>query len=175
MNDAISELKIRARMLHKRVQSGDTAALERVRRGQQLTPDTVQHKHCLAAVARENGFRSWQHATRVVRGDVGEQDFGKLLVPGHCGGFLNEWFADYDQALAAKQANNRFLLAYQRHFVVVTADFIRALGLDPNDPDWRRINRNWVQPGDVRARERLYGRLLGQRANGAPANTQPDC
>ncbi len=163
MNDAISELKIRARVLHRKVQAGDTQSLARVqlprRSGESLTSTDVQHKHCLATVAREFGFRTWQHAVRVIRGEPVD-DYGTLLVPPRCGGFLNAWFASYEQAKQAQRETGGYLLAYQRHFVVVSEAFISALGLDPKDPDWHRIGRDWPVPGDIRARERLYGKLV---------------
>ena len=38
--------------------------------------------------------------------------------------------------------------------------FIRTMGLDPDDPDWEKIGRDWVRPMDMSARRRLYGKLI---------------
>jgi len=162
MNDAISELKIRARVLHRSVQAGQPEGLRRLAKPSKSSEPfagEAQHKHCLAAVAREVGFRSWQHAVRVLRGDEATEDFGTLLVPGSCGAFLNEWHANYSSARQSL-SEGRYLLAYKRDFVVVTRDFITELGLDPDDPDWQRIGHDWVKPGDFAARRRLYDKLI---------------
>jgi len=161
MNDAISELKIRAKVLHRSVQAGHDEGLRRLRTSKSSVSLTgeAQHKHCLAAVAREIGFRSWQHAVRVLRGDDEIEDFGTLLMPRSCGGFLNQWYANYAEAREGL-SETRYLLAYKRDFVIVTREFIAELGLDPDDPDWQLIGRDWVKPRDLGARRRLYDKLI---------------
>jgi len=53
-----------------------------------------------------------------------------------------------------------FLFPYRRQYFICESEGIRALGLDPEDPDWERIGRDWVQPGDREAWARLRdGRL----------------
>ncbi len=37
---------------------------------------------------------------------------------------------------------------------------VRERGLDPDDPDWERIGRDWVRPLDAAARERLAERRV---------------
>jgi hypothetical protein len=46
-----------------------------------------------------------------------------------------------------------------RQFVVCESGFVRALGVDPADPDWERIGHDWVRPKDPAARARLEVRL----------------
>jgi hypothetical protein len=175
MIDPVVELKVRAELLHRRVQASDPGALVRLRVLQELRKADepalraaaagVQRKHCLAAVAREAGFASWEHARRILDGDPAESDFGKLLYGAGRGAHLNHWFATYDEARAfhaeaSREDDRRYLLAYQRHLFVVDRHFIEALGLDPEDADWKAIAWDWARPLDAAARRRLYGKLL---------------
>src|SRR5262245_55828468 len=128
--DPVRELKTRAEILHRRVQAAEPAALQRLRalpehkRADEPTltaaASTVQRKHCLAVVARELGFASWDHARRVLEGEGEEPDFGKLLYGAGWGAYLNHWFATYEEARAhhraSEGASQRYLLAYGRHF-----------------------------------------------------------
>ena len=168
MSDAIERVKRQAKRLLQRVRAGEAEALAHVRelpefRDSQLGSDEVQHKHCLATVGRQLGFSSWQHAQRVFRGDADETDFGTLLYPRGGSAFTNEWFADYDEAQRARRTSGGFLLGYRRQFVVVTDTFVRTMGLDPDDPDWSALGRDWVRPSDPDARARLYATLVSQR------------
>lgn len=164
MIDPAHELKVRAEILQKRAAAGDEGA--RARLGALAAePDKVQRKHCLAVVAREAGFASWEHALRVFRGDPAERDLGTLLEGRETRGTLNAWYADHAEArahLAERRARGEevFLLGYKRQFVVVELPYVAALGLDPADPDWRAIGFDWGRPRDAEARARLYGKRL---------------
>jgi hypothetical protein len=172
MNDPISELKVRAEVLHRSAQNGNAAALTRLRGVPELRKATdadlslVRRKHCLTAVAKEVGFESWRQARHVLGGATDEGGFGRMLsTPG---GFLNQWFASYEEAravqrelLARKEAS--YLLAYQRQFFLTERGYIDALGLDPDDSDWQEIGWDWAEPLHPPARSRLYGKLLASR------------
>jgi hypothetical protein len=177
MVDPQRELKIRAEILQRRIQEGEPAALERLRvlpehrqkpiEALREAAGGVQRKHCLAAVAREAGFGGWEHALRVLAGDVAEVDFGDALYPHGASARLNHWFASYEEARAAlaELGPGQYLLAYRRHFLIVDRDFIgETLGLDPDDADWAALGWDWARPKDVEARRRLYGKLLEARA-----------
>lgn len=170
MIDPTEELKTRAEILHKRVAARDAEARLRLRALAELrnadeaaleaAAATVQRKHCLAVVAREVGFSTWEHALRVLRGDASERDFGTALYENAT---LNAWYTEYEVAREhLDQARGRdeevFLLAYKRQFVVVERGFIEGLGLDPADPDWRAIGHDWARPEDKSARARLYSK-----------------
>ncbi len=165
MVDPIDELKVRAEILHKRITAGDAAARARLRMlverskadDAALEAVAVQRKHCLTVVARETGFFSWEHASRVLRGDACEPDFGTFLHDRDTRGTLNAWYVDHAEARAHIEERRRagehvFLLAFKRQFMVVGAQYIKALGLDPDDPDWEALGYDWVQPGDPAAR-----------------------
>lgn len=70
-----------------------------------------------------------------------------MYAAGFCG-TLNRWFAGYDEARASLDEHGGFLLPFGRQFFVCEEEGIRALGLDPGDPDWVRIGRDWVNPAD---------------------------
>jgi hypothetical protein len=69
--------------------------------------------------------------------------------------FLNRWFSTYDEARSSLETDGGYLLPYKRHYFVCEANVIRALGLDPEDPDWEKIGRDGAHPADTEAYERL--------------------
>lgn len=107
MVDPIQEIKVRAEILQKRIEQGETSALERLRILPELRKATVetlnefvttiQRKHCFAVVSREFGFSGYPHAQRLLSGDETESDFGTILYPSRCGA-LNHWYANYSEA-----------------------------------------------------------------------------
>jgi len=176
MVDPVGELKTRAEILHTRVASGDVEARARLRALPELAradgevlaeaAGRMRRKHCLAVVAREHGFTTWEQAQRVLRGDARELDFGTLLCGKNASGSLNMWFVDYGQARAhldetRAQGLRRYLLAYRKQFFVVERLFVETtLELDPDDADWEAIEYDWVRPRDPVARQRLYAKRL---------------
>jgi hypothetical protein len=113
----------------------------------------------LGAVARQLGFQNWQHARAVLLGDEAG-DFGTLLYPATCHGHWNIWSASYGEAREIRAAHGGYLLAYRRQFLIVDQHYIESMGLDPDAADWTRIGRDWVRPGDLAARARLYRQLV---------------
>jgi hypothetical protein len=69
--------------------------------------------------------------------------------------FLNQWYANYEEARQSLGRHGGFLLPYQKHFFICQPDVIAALGLDPNDPDWDKIGHDCAHPLDAAAFERL--------------------
>ena len=176
--NAIRESRVRAEVLHHDVQRLEPAALQRLRSLPELrkadlgtlqaAAPTIRRKHCLAVVAQELGFSSWEHARRVLDGDPDEADFGKLLYGDNWGSRLNHWFASYAEARAFLDESPHgdaptYLLAYKRHFFIVERFYIEALGLSPEDPDWQAIGWDWARPRNPEARRRLYAKLLAAR------------
>jgi hypothetical protein len=175
MIDPVDELKTRAAILHKRVAAGEAAVLPRLRalpefgKADAATLEDrapgMRLKHCLAVVAREHGFQSWDHALRVFRGDATERNCGTLLYDASVRGTLNVWFARYEEARAhldevRRARGEHYLLSYQTQFFVVDRHFIEALGWDPADPDWQKLDFDWARPRDPAARRRLYGKRV---------------
>lgn len=115
-------------------------------------PSRVRLRHALAAVAREHGFPSWPALRTACEATM--LSAMAMYAPA-MSAFLNRWFADYDEARACRLAEGGYLLPYREHFFVTTAEAIRELGLDPDDPDWARIGFDWVRPRDAEAHARL--------------------
>jgi len=68
--------------------------------------------------------------------------------------FLNRWFSTYEEARKSLETDGGYLLPYKRHYFVCD-DVIRALGLDPDDPEWEKIGRDGAHPAAPHAYERL--------------------
>jgi len=168
MMDPISELKTRAEILHRRIQTGDLTAIRRLRAlpefrraaDEGLVSATIQRTHCLAVIAAELGFANWPQAKSALTGDSPVEDFGTMLYPKRAGGHVNRWYKGYEEAAEVRKACDGYLLAYQRHYLVVDRFYIESLGVEPDDPDWRALGFDWVRPKDPAARTRLYGKLV---------------
>lgn len=164
--DVIADLKAHARVLHRRAQAGDPAALQRLRVVPELKGDSdeavlrnVLRRHCLTAVAKQLGFLSWKHLVDVLT-DQEQRDYGTLLYPASCSGHTNIWSAHYQEASEIHAARGGYLLPYKHQFVIVDQYFVESMGLDPADADWERIGRDWARPKDLAARARLYQQLI---------------
>jgi hypothetical protein len=130
----VTELKTRARLRLNalRRDAGNTDAVE------------VRLRDCLNAVARELGFAHWEHARLVLGGQASPgDDKGTFWHAPRTGIILNEWFADREEARAAlRRQPGAFLLPYRRQFMVVQADFVRELGVDPADAAWAAMGHD---------------------------------
>ena len=114
----------------------------------------------LAVLAAEFGFGTWEACRRVLTETGTFDDFGDLLAFTRHDRHLNSWFARYEEATAARGPSQPYLLAYRRQFLLCDRQYIRALGLEADDPDWDALGFNWVHPHDDAARVRLYARLI---------------
>lgn len=106
----------------------------------------IKRKHALAIIAIENGFKSWADL--------------KFQISFMVGGFLNKWFTNYQEAKAHQQSNGGFLFPYKSHFFICEAGYIKHIGLDPDDPDWKLISFDWVEPSDKKTWQRLYKKWM---------------
>jgi hypothetical protein len=121
-------------------------------------PSRVQRKHALAVIAREMGFRDWQHLTAEAHVEMPAFDTTRLFPP-KTSFYLNGWYVTYEEAHAALARKDRFLFPYRRQFVVVEAGLLKSLGIDVADPDWQLIGRDWAKPLDRQAHYRLNQKL----------------
>lgn len=148
----VQEAKIQASILLKSLGSPETT-LRAAKRFQQLPefasieiqPKEVKYKHALAVIALENGFASWT--------DLKIQTH--LIISG----YLNKWFARYEEAKIIQHKQGGFLFPYKNQFFICEADYIERLGLNPTDPDWQAIHCDWVNPADKKAWQRLYKKI----------------
>jgi hypothetical protein len=167
--DVTELLKNRARLLHRQLERREPVALRRARLLPELRAlhedallEALQRRHCLAVLARELGLNGWSHLTALWSSETAH-DWGKLFYPAQCGGHWNIWSSLLDEARAIRREHGGFLLPYRHQFVIVERDFIEDLGVNSEHPDWARIGRNWLEPGDLAARHRLLRATLRAR------------
>ncbi len=150
---SVAECKIQASILLKSIRSDEQEKVRKAAKRFQLLTEfskipldaileiPFKYKNALAVIALENGFQSWVDL--------------KIQVPFIVGGFLNQWFAHYADAKLYLQKCRGFLLPYKNQFFVCEANYIKQLGFDPNDPDWKLTGYDWANPMDLLAANRL--------------------
>ena len=111
----------------------------------------VTRAHCQHVIALEHGFAGWG---ALLAASLPLAACVTMHVP-RMSAWLNQWFANYDEARAALDEGGGYLLPFRNQFFVTTADAVRELGLDPEDPDWARIGHDFVRPRDPEAHLRL--------------------
>lgn len=138
MNRSIEELKIRAKKLQHNALQGDETACALMKKYR--TPlDGLQRKTCLNLIAKQHGFTDWRHAKTVIGGEARrDQDQGSFWHAPSCTGFLNNWFAHYQDARDYLQQNpDMYLLPYKKQYMVVAENFIKAINLSEHcTPYW---------------------------------------
>ncbi|WP_225409824.1 hypothetical protein [Stigmatella hybrida] len=170
---SLRECKVRASLLLKDLLAAGTVrparAAERLRvlpAFASLTPaevltrrEAVRRKHALAVIAHEQGHASWVELKQA----LGEEEAPSLDTEAffrkNRGAFLNRWFRTYPEALASLQAQGGYLFPFREQFFLCEAEFLRALGMDPAEPDWARMGFNWVEPKEPSAQQRLLQKL----------------
>lgn len=147
----IEDYKIQASILLKSFRGSDAAkAAKRFKRlpefadlsSADILQKDIKRKHALHLIAIENGFASWPDL--------------KMQVNFIVGGYLNLWFANYVQAKSHLQSAGGFLLPYKKQFFICNAPYMKQIGFEPDDPDWKLIGYDWVVPDDQKAWQRLY-------------------
>ena len=172
MADMIDRLKAHARILHREAAAGKTTSLNRMRRLAEFKTksdadlvSSVRRRHCLTVLANELGFTSWPDVVRALDGEP-SADFGTLLYPAEVWAHWNIWCASYDEAKTIRAEHGGYLLIYKHQYLVVDADYIDAMGLSRDDPDWSLIGRDWACPAQLKARQRLCEKLVHLRLAG---------
>ncbi len=147
MNRSIEELKIRAKKLHRKAQSGDPDTLRSMKIAPSAT-DELKRKTCLNVVASKLGFKDWGHAKDALSGTaLDKSDMGKIWYSAQCTTLLNNWFASYDEAKRFLNDHpHMYLLPYKDQYMVVAQDFIETIGLyDGYDKIWAAISHDIVE------------------------------
>jgi hypothetical protein len=155
---SVEECKIQASILLKSLHSSDMQkAYSSAKRFQKLpelknlscdeiTKSIIKRKDALTVIAIEKGFKSWSEL--------------KCQLPFIRGGFLNQWFKNYEDAKLYLTSNDGFLLPFQNQFFVCDSDYINNLGLDSEDQDWKLIDFDWARPKNKEAWRRLYKKWI---------------
>lgn len=134
----IESLKTRAKLLQK----------SKAKNGEQ-----IQLKEALNKIANLSGFENWRELKHTL-------EVNDLLInPRGRGPQTLPWFKSYEEALAFRDESNGILVPYQKDFFVADEDYLKALNLDAQDPDLLKVGRNWAEPKDKAAWERLLQRM----------------
>lgn len=163
----LHEYKTRARLLLKAARGpefGERAAAIQQLRGLPAFEDKPDEviakrallKHALHAVAIRAGLPSFDELKWACERSLGAEWEGFYRRPS---GGLNHWCRSYDEAREIHHRTGGFLLPYRHHYFVCLDSHLEAIGLDPNDPDWKRIGFDWIMPLDKQAHQRLRQRL----------------
>ncbi len=78
-----------------------------------------------------------------------------IWYPSHLGQYLNRWFARYEEAKKSLEQEGGYLFPYKNQFFVCEWGAVKAMGLDPKDPDWEKIGYDCAKPTDPDAYKRL--------------------
>ena len=165
--DPVTAHRAAARRLHQDLRASDPtrarAAAVRFLRLRSLAdasveallaaPERVKRTHALAVIAEEQGAGSWVELCRRLTASppaLPEYYAPALAV------YLNRWFADPAEARESLRREGGYLLPFRAQCFVVEAAAIEALGLAPDDPDWRAVGFDLVAPLDPAAGERLH-------------------
>lgn len=147
----LEEYKIKASILLKALRGSDAEkAANRFKRLPEfadlsistILQKEIKRKHALHLIAVENGFNSWFDL--------------KMQINFIVGGYLNLWFSNYPEAKLHLQTVGGFLLPFKNQFFICNTNYIQQIGFDPDDPDWKLIGYDWVQPENKKAWQRLY-------------------
>jgi hypothetical protein len=170
----LDECKIRASILLKDARSDDPLrariAAERLRALPYFAPldpdeilarrDTIRLKHALAVVAAELGYATWTDCKRRLETPAADRLDPEAFFAKLGAAYLNRWFARYEEARASLDDEGGYLFPYRHQFFVCVPGFLSDRGIDPDDPDWARIGRDWVRPLDEAALARLERKLI---------------
>ena len=171
MNLLITEMKTRARLLLNLLQAGHVAGKKQAlmlsrKQGWEL-PETWQLRHCLNLAAADIGFQHWEHARRVLSGQAEvAEDMGEFWPK------LDNPTTHYSQAQAQLRLQPElFLLPYRLEFMLVSADYLQALGVATEGPEWSAINHDlvagyasttWLNLAAQRLEASRYERMFAQ-------------
>ncbi|MEQ9703519.1 MAG: hypothetical protein RLO54_37085 [Sandaracinaceae bacterium] len=172
MMDPIEDVRQRARVLHRQAARGEPEALTRLRALPELKAlddealaREVRRRHALATLARELGFRGWPGARAALLGGGPSEahDLGTVMHRDQGGAYFNIWSAHHEEARRIRAEHGGYLLAYRHQFLVVEGAYLEGLGLDPQDPDWDRMGRDWARPADHAAWRRITSAAIAAK------------
>lgn len=69
------------------------------------------------------------------------------------------WFDKYSDAVSFLNKGHAVLLPYENRYVVIQLKDLEHIGLDKDEPNWEKIQYNWVYPGDCDALLSLFVKI----------------
>jgi len=173
MELAINEVKIQAKKLLKALKVDDNLVQKMqipLKKAAVASIDELKLKHCLSLVSIELGFTNWHQAKDVLSGVKplsGVTNMGSFFYPEGCGGFINEWFVDYQLAKDTidKSSQSKWLLPYKSQYIVVEYNYIRVFNLPAKlTPLWTELAHNMVAGYNSPAWDKLACGIIKNRA-----------
>ncbi|MDP5138292.1 hypothetical protein ORJ04_20295 [Rheinheimera baltica] len=151
MELALNEVKVQAKKLLKAIKRDPILQQHmapQLKRLEIKDGDDLQLKHCLTMLSQQIGFASWHHAQKVLSGNEdlhSTPDMGKVFYTKACGGLINLWFAQYQQAktVLSENPSSRWLIPYQKQFIIVDKDYLNLLKVSKGcEGYWQDINHD---------------------------------
>ena len=175
MELALNEVKTQAKKLLKALRLDNDLLLTMKLSLKKLslsTLDDLKLKHCLTIVSQQLGFDNWHHAQAILSGNEkisDSMDMGSFFYPKGCGGFINEWFADYQQAKSTlvNKTEAMWILPYKNQFVVVKKDYVSLFNIDEKlIALWSEVGHNMVESYNSLAWDKLACEVIKNRSKG---------
>jgi hypothetical protein len=175
MELALNEVKTQAKKLLKALRLDDELQLIMklpLKKLSLSSLDELKLKHCLTIVSQQLGFDNWHHATDILSGNSktnAPMIMGSFFYPKGSGGFINEWFADYQLAknTLANKTKQKWLLPYKNQFIVVEKEYIALFNIDEKLMMlWLEIGHNMVDSYNSLAWDKLACEVIKNRSKG---------
>jgi len=175
MELAVNEVKTQAKKLLKALRQDSELLLTMKLSLKKLSLsslDDLKLKHCLTIVSQQLGFDNWHHAQNTLSGNVKAGtalSMGTFLYPKGCGGFINEWFVDYEQAknTLVNTEKVKWLLPYKNQFIVVEKEFIYLFHIDNKLKIlWSEIDHDMAEGYNSLPWDRLVREIIKNRSKG---------
>ena len=133
----LDSLKIKAKMLQK----------AKLRKGLK-----IKLKQAYAILAKSAGYSSWREMKMSIEESSVFRPSGVSLP------YWNNLYTDYKEA-KEHMTNKQYLLPYEGHYFLCESDYIESLGIDLFDEDLKKVGKDWINPEDVRAFQRLTDKI----------------
>lgn len=169
---ALNEVKIQAKLLQKALQTNPQLQLGMKKPLAKLGIANIEQfkfKHSLTLIAQQLGFLSWHQAHEFLSGEINNNQLinaGAMFYPKRGDVFLNEWFANYDQAKVCLSdgKKTKWLFPFKQQYVVVEQSFVQALNLDESAQVlWSEVQHNMVASYGTNAWDSLACNIIKNR------------
>lgn len=141
MPSSLESLKIKAKLLQKAKKKSGVS---------------MQLKDALDTIARLAGFPNWRELKTVT-------EETEIFLPSPSSAHWKTWYASYEEALAHLAQGDGYLLPYRKQFFICDIHWIEHLGVSRDDADLALVGRNWAQPVDRAAWERVVKKIKAAR------------
>lgn len=172
MEYALQEVKTQAKKLLKALKSEPSLVKAMQLPLNKIAVSSIEAlklKHCLGLVSMELGFKDWHEAQQFLSGShpqLPSTNMGGFFYPKGCGGFINEWFADYSQArdILVSSPTAKWLLPYKNQFIVVEKEYIEVFKLKKDlIPYWAEVKHDMVASYNSVAWDKLTSAIIRNR------------